>query len=184
MMALSDEADWLSKSPLEVEPPRLAGQQLRQPGTAARDDAFAALRTEGLLHIHQLISAEAAASLKAEVEEVLRDSRAAVLSGEDPLKHFAEVLTPSAGHRQDLKLELSPVVRAVLQEAVEAVAPLLGALLGADAVLWELAALSSEPGAVRQEVTIATIVPHRYLLSRAFSSSPLTQRTRRSTGAS
>ena len=150
----ADEADWLSRSPLEPEPlDALTGQQLRRPGAAAQDDALAALRAEGLLRVHGLISEEAAAGLATVVEEVLRDSRAAVSSGEEPLAHFAEVLTPSSGRRQDLKLELSPVVQAVLREALEAIAPLLGALLGDDATLWELAALSSEPGAVRQEVS-------------------------------
>ena len=141
----------MSCAPREAEPrSAVTGKMLRSGGMS---DVEATLWAEGLLHVEGIVSKQACSRLAAEVAEAMAAGRAAVARGAPSLDHFAEVLTPSTGLRHDLKLELSPAVREALGEALGALGPLLAALLGEDARLWELAALTSEPGAVRQEAS-------------------------------
>ena len=62
----------------------------------------------------------------------------------------AQVLTPH--NRCDHKLSLAAPVRAALSESLDALQPVIAAVLGTGACLWELAALSSTPGAPRQQI--------------------------------
>jgi hypothetical protein len=54
--------------------------------------------------------------------------------------------------RYDLLLDLSPPVRAALDEALASLRPLIGGTLGPDAELFELAALVVDPRSPRQPV--------------------------------
>lgn len=56
------------------------------------------------------------------------------------------------GRRLDRRLPLSGLVREAMSEALSTLRPLLQAMLGSGAVLWELACLVAEPGAQHQRI--------------------------------
>ena len=111
----------------------------------------AALDEEGCVHVPSVISPAACAVLRAHAESERQRSLAAVASGEALKKdHFGNILARSS--RCDLKLELTPVVRDALAEALVPLAPLIRGSLQSDEepVLAELGAIYSTSGAPRQ----------------------------------
>ena len=85
-----------------------------------------------------------------ELEKALQKVREylALDSGDVEPMFFGNVLARQ--HRHDLKLDLTPQVVEALDELLGALAPTLSTCLGDDAVLYELAALVSDPNAPQQ----------------------------------
>ena len=144
-----DEGDLMDSAPLERN-----NSERGVPVDAAREDpaaAAAALSDAGVVRLDGALGTETCQTLLAHVNAKLDEALEAVRAGSDPeSRHFGNVLVRA--NRYDLKLPLEPPVRAALSEALGALGPTLGAFLGSDAELYELAALVSDPGAPRQPV--------------------------------
>lgn len=115
------------------------------------------LHTDGVVKITDCLSAQVTRTLLAHINTSLIEAQAALSSGEGgehppdkPSLRFGNVRCPTS--RYDLKLRLeSPVVDA-LKEALLPLKKVCAAVLGADAELFELAALVADPGAPRQQI--------------------------------
>ena len=73
------------------------------------------------------------------------------------ISRFGNVMARTQRH--DLKLDLTPLVKAAIAEMLESLGPVFSTTLGGDAELYELAALISKPGAPGQPIHPDT--PHR-----------------------
>ena len=116
----------------------------------------AALEADGVVRVNGAITKELASELREcvqrELEDAMRDTREdADTYGDAWQARFGNVL--SRPNRHDVKLSLeSPLVRAALTSLLSTLEPAIARTLGADAELYELAALVSLPGASRQPV--------------------------------
>ncbi|KAJ1462348.1 hypothetical protein M885DRAFT_431349 [Pelagophyceae sp. CCMP2097] len=111
----------------------------------------AALANDGVSRLDAVLSPATAAALRAFVLETKKAGEAAVTSGLPRTDYFADVLLRK--NRCDVLLPLDAPVANALREALSpenGLAAALEATLGSGAVLYELAALISEPGAPRQ----------------------------------
>ena len=113
------------------------------------------LRREGVIRIDEVLSDETADALLKYVTALRVQSTDDVESGRVPhLQRFADVLLKT--NRCDLTLPLDPEPLAALAEVVlghkGVLGHLINALLGKDAVLYELSTLISDPGSQRQVV--------------------------------
>ena len=131
--------------------------------TAIVSHSLQSLVRDGVVRIDGVLSEATAAALRTEVIAMRDAARAAVAGGAPPEDHFADVLLND--RRCDLLLPLHGArsVQLALRELLvggggggaTASTPLrkvLSGALGDGAVLYELAALVSEPGAPRQPV--------------------------------
>ena len=120
-----------------------------------------ALCTNGVVRIDGAIDVSVADELLTYVngalEEALRSSRDSIMldAGDNYVQYFGNVLARQdlkcgTTRRHDLKLDLTPPVEAALKDLLTNFGPALSECLGADAVLYELAALISDPGAPAQ----------------------------------
>ena len=123
--------------------------------TASVGSAQDALSTHGVVRLNGVLPPPAATSLRSYVdsalEAALQSARESVAldMGDVMIEHFGEVLVRE--NRHDLKLDLgSPPVKAAVDALLSSLAPILAACLGEDAVLYELAALISDPQAPSQ----------------------------------
>ena len=116
--------------------------------STAIDDPASAVHTlaaDGVLRVNSVLSPSTAVALLAHVNAELAARRQAA-----DQRYFARTDTLGA-NRYDLLIEIpAPPVRAALAELLPRLAPIIGGTLGADATLFELAALVAEPGAARQ----------------------------------
>ncbi|KAJ1486375.1 hypothetical protein T484DRAFT_1654906 [Baffinella frigidus] len=97
------------------------------------------------------MSSDLLAWVNASLDDALRETREDQDFGEQWQSRFGNVL--SRNFRHDLKLGLeAPPVRAALTALLSSLQPAIAESLGEDAQLYELAALVSLPGAVRQPV--------------------------------
>ena len=110
---------------------------------------------DGVVRINGALSSPVGATLLAHVNDALevalrRMSKEASLDlGDNVLvRYFGNVMEKV--NRHDLKLELTPPVRAAVLELLDTLYPVFKAHLGEDAMLYELAALVSDPGSPRQ----------------------------------
>lgn len=118
----------------------------------------AVLEEQGVVRINGALSRESTAILRATVLEERAAAEAAVAEGMSSSKRFGDLML--SGKRRDVLLPLAdapgaPAVVAALEELFGPEGTLLGlydALVGESAVLYELAALVSEPGAVQQTI--------------------------------
>ena len=115
------------------------------------------LHTDGVVKITDCLSAQVTCTLLAHINASLIEAQAALSSDgggehppDKPSLRFGDVRCPTARH--DLKLGLQPPVADALVEALLPLKPVVAAALGADAELFELAALVSDPGAPRQQL--------------------------------
>jgi hypothetical protein len=113
------------------------------------------LRQDGVVRLNGALSAQTAATLRADVLERRARALTAIEDGDDWRQYFADVLLKS--NRCDLLLPLkgSRAVQTALRELLvgsTSVSSALLTLLGDDATFYELAALISEPGSPRQPV--------------------------------
>ena len=120
----------------------------------AADDPSAvvsAFEADGFARLNGLLSTSTASTLLAHVNEELEKKR---LEAENDLaassKNFGDVLMRE--NRYDLLLDLDPPVKAAVDEALKPLMPVVAGALGADAELFELAALVSDPRSPRQPV--------------------------------
>ena len=115
-----------------------------------------ALAATGCVRVNGALSAETSDALVALVNDELdaaldsmRNAEDALDMGGSSLARFGNVLKRKQRH--DLKLDLSPPVRLAVSELVDSLGPTLASCLGGhDAVLYELAALVSDPGSPQQ----------------------------------
>jgi len=108
-----------------------------------------ALRSDGLARVDGVLDADTAAALAAFVNRTLVSARFDVDGGVPEQSRFGAVL--SRTNRYDLLMPLDePIVRQALAQAIEPLRDVLERSLGADAELFELSALVSDPGAPRQ----------------------------------
>ena len=130
---------------------------------AAADPAAvrATIDSRGVVRINGALSPPTAGTLLSHVNDALEaalvDSRDVVAMDSNVgfAERFGKVLARQdrnggATRRHDLKLDLTPPVRVALDEVLRSIGPALSASLGDDAVLYELAALVSDPGAPQQ----------------------------------
>jgi ectoine hydroxylase-related dioxygenase (phytanoyl-CoA dioxygenase family) len=144
---------------IRQDPPRII------PAEAAAADASAlcdALDAHGVVRVNEVLSARTADTVLSYVNRALdeallrsRDEFVALESGDLFGAHFGKVLSrrdPSSGatRRHDLKLSLTPPVSEAVVELLSALGPTIAQSLGEDAVLYELAALISDPGSPQQ----------------------------------
>ena len=113
----------------------------------------AALGAAGVVRLNGAFTASTAKELldwvNHSLEGALQDTDQHELFGEEWQAQFGNVLSRTSRH--DLKLTLdAPQVRAALRPLLGALQPAIADRLGEDALLYELAALISLPGAVRQ----------------------------------
>ena len=142
-------------------------------------ECVARVNEEGVARVRAM-SASTAAALRTSILEELEAARisepgAGCARDGGSARCFSAVLAPSAGEvetRWDLRLALSPPVRAALRELFAGDGAALGMamedLVGAEAELWEMAALVSAPGATAQPVHSDTIFSHEPCLFTAF----------------
>ena len=95
------------------------------------------------LSLHRAMAAAGQISTGDDIHRTVTDEQAA--AGH---RHFGNVASPP--HRRDLKLALSPPVKACLNQLLASVGATLAAILTEDAELCELSALCSDPGAAAQ----------------------------------
>jgi ectoine hydroxylase-related dioxygenase (phytanoyl-CoA dioxygenase family) len=132
----------MSESPLVSDTGMLSQAAAANPAKAR-----AAVRVSGLCRVNGVLSDGVVDTLLAHVNGVLADACSRIAVDE---KDFAPVLSPS--QRWDLKLALTPPVIAALSQALGPLKDVCGELLGSEAVLFECAALVSDPQAPRQPV--------------------------------
>eukprot|EP00288_Rhodomonas_lens_P013143 CAMPEP_0177695724 /NCGR_PEP_ID=MMETSP0484_2-20121128/3607_1 /TAXON_ID=354590 /ORGANISM="Rhodomonas lens, Strain RHODO" /LENGTH=421 /DNA_ID=CAMNT_0019206663 /DNA_START=176 /DNA_END=1438 /DNA_ORIENTATION=- len=118
-------------------------------------DAAAALEADGVVRINSAITSGMASELLASVndalEDALRETQDHEEFGEEWQTRFGNVL--SRPNRHDIKLSLeAPPVRAALTALLSTLEDVVSDRLGEDALLYELGALISFPGAKRQPV--------------------------------
>jgi len=114
-----------------------------------------ALRAHGVVRVTRALSKSAAAALMEAVDLSLADALQATegneIDSEQWQSRFGDIMSPR--NRHDVKLSLeAPPVRAALASLLGTLEPALSASLGEDALLHELAALISLPGARRQPI--------------------------------
>ena len=114
----------------------------------------AALEADGVVQMQGVLSSDRVSEVRdwidMSLESALADTRGHLL-GDKWCARFGNVL--SRPNRHDLMLELdAPPVRAALSQLLIALHPVIARRLGADAELYELAALISLPGSARQPV--------------------------------
>lgn len=124
---------------------------------AAALEADGVVRIQGVLPLNQ--ASEVRDWIDTSLESALSDTSGHDEFGEEWCARFGNVL--SRPNRHDLMLELdAPPVRVALSQLLSALHPVITRRLGADAELYELAALISLPGSARQPVHPDTpIVP-------------------------
>ena len=114
------------------------------------------LRNEGFVRLHGVIDDEVLISaLEQHVSDVEQMACAHDAHGRVTAEHASGSLLPPTlepNHRSDVLLNFDPPVVAALSAALirSRLAFLLAACLGPDAILWELSALRSRPGAQAQ----------------------------------
>ena len=118
------------------------------------------------------LAAAAAATLGVTMDLPTNSAFSKVQCPEGTCSASQDGLKPASSARWDLRLPLSPIVRAALAELFGA-ASVLGTTLraaagGEDAEMWELAALISSPGAVAQVVHADTVWKAHPILFTAF----------------
>ena len=114
-----------------------------------------ALRAHGVVRVTRALSKSEAAALMEAVDLSLADALQATkgneIDSEQWQSRFGDIMSPR--NRHDVKLSLeAPPVRAALASLLGTLEPALSASLGEDALLHELAALISLPGARRQPI--------------------------------
>lgn len=138
-----------------AEAPRAAVSAVPAAAAAVEPAAVSSLlERDGFARVDEVLSAATAKAMLEHVNEELERKRAET-AGADPADlrtegSFGDVLMRE--NRYDLYLDLDGPVRAALDEALKPLRPVLGATLGADAELFELAALISDPRSPRQPV--------------------------------
>lgn len=116
--------------------------------------ASSLLRRQGLVRINECLSDTTVCKLIGHITAFLAESLDIVADvGVSPTspgawRRFGNVRRPT--HRYDIKLLLEPTVAAAVTEALEPLRAVCTSALGAEAELFELAALISDPGAPRQ----------------------------------
>lgn len=121
--------------------------------TASR---IAELRREGVVRVDGAIPPEIASALLPHVNGALEIAIAEVADGAafelgaSPSSHFGQVM--QRHNRHDLKLDLTPPVDEAVGALLRTLGPTLSSCLGADAVLYECAALISDPHAPAQPI--------------------------------
>ena len=114
------------------------------------------LHRHGIVRVNGALSPRTASSalsyVNTALEEALGEQSMLLEPGDAFVQRFGKVLSRESScgttRRHDLKLSLDePVVRAAVDELLSAIGPALRTSLGDDAVLYELAALISDPGA-------------------------------------
>lgn len=146
----------MSVEPLPQRGTKKKGQKRRSvaPAYSPFAAARAALKQDGVVRVNGVLSEPTAAAMQAEVLERRAAAYADINGGADWRDYFADVLLKS--NRCDLLLPLrSRGVQLALKELLDESGPLykvVVAVLGEQAVLYELAALVSEPGSPRQPV--------------------------------
>ena len=115
----------------------------------------AALDADGVVRVNSAITSGTASELlewvNDSLDDALRETREHADYGAEWQTRFGNVL--SRANRHDVKLGLeAPPVRAALAALLSTLTPSIADILGEDAQLYELAALISLPGAVRQPV--------------------------------
>lgn len=115
----------------------------------------AALEADGVVRVDGAISSDVASRLLEHVDASLADALRATREHEEFSDEwrarFGDIMSPARRHDVKLRPE-APPVRAALAAMLGALRPSIAARLGADAQLYELAALVSMPGAARQPV--------------------------------
>ena len=139
-------------------PPSGVGDPLSFSSAGVAEDGAAvaaALEVDGVVRVEGVLPLKLASEVRdwidMSLESALDDMRDHDEFGEQWCTRFGNVL--SRPNRHDLMLELdAPPVRAALAQLLSALHPAISRRLGADAELYELAALISNPGAARQPV--------------------------------
>ena len=135
-----DEGDWQRDDQRMPAPRSIEARHIERDQVVVKRT----LQTTGFLTVHSIVGRQSATNLHAHVTARLDHDL------ECDGSQFASVLTPTC--RWDHKLALTGPVRAVLAEALDCLHGVISSILGVHAELWELAALSSAPGAPRQQV--------------------------------
>ena len=113
-----------------------------------------ALQTHGVVGISGALSQSTAATLLTHVNQALDTALSELQSsvgfdmGDSYVRYFGDVLRRE--NRHDLKLDLTPVVTKAVEALTATLGPTITACLGDDAVLYELAALISDPQSPQQ----------------------------------
>ena len=123
-------------------------------------DVCDALRSLGVARVNGVLSPRTAEALLSHVDDALEEALLGARdtftleSGDTFAQHFGKVLARQSSSgttiRHDLKLDLQPPVSSAVEELLAALGPSLADCLGTDAVLYELAALVSDPGSPQQ----------------------------------
>lgn len=146
-------------SRLRATPPSGVRDPLSFSSTAGLADdgaaVAAALEADGVVQMQGVLSSDRVSEVRdwidMSLESALADTRGHDEFGDKWCARFGNVL--SRPNRHDLMLELdAPPVRAALSQLLIALHPVIARRLGADAELYELAALISLPGSARQPV--------------------------------
>ena len=148
----------LMVAPLRDRPPT----QISAADAAANADAVLdGLEAHGVVRINSVLLPDVAATLlehvNQELEEALLSAQESLVMDQDDVfaERFGKVLArqdrvTGATQRHDLKLALTPPVELAVSEILKTIGPALSESLGEDAVLYELAALISDPGSPQQ----------------------------------
>ena len=148
---------------------------MRDAVVADPSKARALLQGDGLVRVNGCLSKVSAEELRLHVNEQLSGAKGALYREPETLR-FGKVRSPAS--RSDLKLLLQPPVRAAVEEALGSLRELCTAALGADAELYELAALVSDPGSGSQRVHPDTAMSEGPVVISGVSRSHLSWRLR------
>jgi ectoine hydroxylase-related dioxygenase (phytanoyl-CoA dioxygenase family) len=146
-----EEEDAMSKAPRAEIKEFSANEAASEPHVAS-----SALEEEGYIRINKVLSPETTKQVLQHINAKHDDLKA---KAKDDMaiqsKYFGDVL--ERNQRSDLFLDLDPVVRTSLEEAMTSIKPVFENLLGEDAELFELAAIVADPRAPRQPMHPDTV---------------------------